>query len=280
MMTTENKWEHVTEVLRSELKNYLQKNKLQSVVLGESGGVDSALTSALVAEVCNDLHIPFIGRSIAIETNTPAEIERANAVGESFCSDFKFVDLTLLYRQVVMFMEEDYDSSDTSKAYRLRMGNIKARLRMIYLYNLAQKYQGMVLSTDNYTEWMLGFWTLHGDVGDYDLLFGLWKTEVYELARYVLSTLKEESQKKALLACIDCAPTDGLGITSCDVEQFGAKNYDEVDAALQAYVNCGLNEINPSVVARHQNSQFKRENPVFIKRNVYFKADVSEIRNK
>ena len=50
-MTTENKWEHVTEVLRSELKNYLQKNKLQSVVLGESGGVDSALTSALVAEV-------------------------------------------------------------------------------------------------------------------------------------------------------------------------------------------------------------------------------------
>lgn len=265
----EKKWAHVSEVLHSELKTYLQKSGLKSVVLGESGGIDSALTSVIVSNVCRELGIAFIGRSIAIETNTTEEIERAVAVGKNFCTDFQHVDLTELYHQTVAAMEEN-PQPDTSKAYRLRMGNIKARLRMIYLYNLAQKHGGMVLSTDNRTEWLLGFWTLHGDVGDYDLLFGLWKTEVYQLANYLLGTLDSEQKRAALQACIRCVPTDGLGITSSDVEQFGAKTYDEVDAALQAYLASGENTINPLVVARHIGSQFKRENPFFVKRERYF----------
>jgi NAD+ synthetase len=265
------KWAHVADMMRSEICNYIRQNKLRAVVLGESGGIDSALTSALVSDVCKELDIPFIGRCLSIETNTSEEIERAIAVGSSFCSDFKHIDLTLLYQQTVAAIEEtDGNENCNTKEYKLRMGNIKARLRMIYLYNLAQKHKGIVLGTDNYTEWMLGFWTLHGDVGDYNLLFGLWKTEVYKLANFIVSTLQDECQKAALLSCIQCSPTDGLGITSTDVEQFGATNYDEVDAALQAYLIDGSDKINPLVVARHKASQFKRENPIFVKRDKYF----------
>ena len=57
---------------------------------------------------------------------------------------------------------------------------------MIYLYNLASIYNGLVISTDNQTEYQLGFWTIHGDVGDFAQILGQWKTEVFELAKWLI----------------------------------------------------------------------------------------------
>lgn len=127
--------------------------------MGVSGGIDSALTAALAAEACRKLGISLYGRSITIETNTEAEKERARAVGNAFCTDFREVDLTTLYLSVREEMEE-VKIKEISREDKVRRGNIKARLRMIYLYNLAQQHKGMVLSTDNRTEYMYGFWTL------------------------------------------------------------------------------------------------------------------------
>jgi len=62
---------------------------------------------------------------------------------------------------------------------------MKARIRMILLYDLAGGNDGMVLSTDNYTEYLLGFWTLHGDVGDFGMIQSLWKTEVYDMVEWI-----------------------------------------------------------------------------------------------
>ncbi|MGL5226911.1 MAG: NAD(+) synthase [Bacteroidales bacterium] len=261
----------VVERIRQITHDYVKNAGLKALIIGESGGIDSALTTVLLRPICDELGIKLIGRSITIETNTNEERQRSNDIGTAFCHDFKEIDLTQLYHTTLDTIEElPYEEDTTSKDYRLRVGNIKARLRMIYLYNLAQKHRGMVISTDNQTEWQLGFWTLHGDVGDFDPLFGLWKTEVYHVSKYICSTLTDEKQKAALQACIDCVPTDGLGITSSDVEQLGAKHYDEVDAALWAYMKDGSNSINPKVIARHKASAFKRVNPVFITREEIF----------
>ncbi|MGL5317310.1 MAG: NAD(+) synthase [Bacteroidales bacterium] len=263
----------VAEKIQRITKEYVEKAHLKTLVLGESGGIDSALTTVLLRPICDELGVKLIGRSITIETNTPEERQRSVMIGEAFCHDFREVDLTDLYRVTLSTIEEEPMEDPTTKDYRLRVGNIKARMRMIYLYNLAQKYRGMVISTDNQTEWQLGFWTLHGDVGDFDPLFGLWKTEVYQLANYMLTTLTDPKQREALQACIDCVPTDGLGITSSDVEQLGAPDYNEVDAALLAYLKDGSNTINPKVIARHKASAFKRVNPVFITREEIFGDD-------
>lgn len=264
-------WEAVTSNIRQVVRDYCRTANLNVLVLGESGGVDSALTSALVRPVCDELGIRLVGRSLTIETNKPDERQRAEAVGRAFCHDFREVDLTALYLATRDAIEElPVEEDRESRAYKLRMGNVKARLRMVYLYNLAQRYRGMVLSTDNHTEWMLGFWTLHGDVGDFDPLFGLWKTEVYKLAKHLLPQLDTDEQRAALEACIACTPTDGLGITSSDVEQLGAKNYSEVDGALIAWLHNESNAINPAVVARHKASEFKRRNPKFVTREEMF----------
>lgn len=162
--------------------------------------------------------------------------------------------------------EDDILESDT--AYKIRMGNVKARLRMIHIYDLAQQHKGMVLSTDNFTELMLGFWTLHGDVGDYGMVQNLWKMEVYELAKWIAENDYgvDTEGYTAIMECIEATPTDGLGITSSDVEQLGAKNYAEVDAILKEELLHAGGE--HTVAKRKRASEFKRNNPYNLPRKV------------
>lgn len=253
--------------IRSELRNYLTTAGLKSVVVGLSGGIDSAVCTALAEPVCKELKLPLIGRSITIETNKPDEIDRSIAIGEAYCTDFREVNLTELYLNTISFTEEEALPINPDRETRIRLGNIKARLRMVYLYNLAQKHKGFVLSTDNYTELLLGFWTLHGDVGDYGMIQNLWKTEVYELSQHMVNT--ESIQKKAisLQRCIDAVPTDGLGITNSDLDQLGAKSYLEVDSILKEYIRTGNNS-GHAVIARNIASEYKRKNPYNLSRDL------------
>lgn len=255
--------EQLTRVIRQELTLYVQKYNLSSLVLGISGGIDSALCAALCKPVCEKLDIPLIGRSITIETNGLDEIERSIAVGKNFCHDFQLLDLTdtfLVNRQHLI----KYDNSTLSK---MRQGNMKARMRMIILYDLAQLYRGIVISTDNYTEYLTGFWTLHGDVGDYAPVMNLWKTEVYNLSSYLLSEYNSAA-KDALSACISATPVDGLGISNSDCEQLGAENYHEVDKIFVSYFReKNLLLENHPVIKRYHASAYKRANPISIPRS-------------
>jgi len=239
-------YKETIENLRILIKEYIIKANLKSLVLGISGGIDSALVAVLVKPVCDELDIPLIGRSITIDTNSVEEQSRAKAIGELFCTDFKEIDLSQEF-MILDDWDDDVPNNDDNKAYKIRMGNIKARMRMIYLYNLASKFNGLVLSTDNMTELLLGFWTLHGDVGDYGLIQELWKTEVYDMSEWLANNELITSEKEALMSCINGDATDGLGISSTDLDQIlpdwrnrhtsTRSGYDEVDAILIDYLS-------------------------------------------
>ena len=285
--------------IRGELKNYLIGNKIQSLVIGVSGGIDSCLCVALAKPICEELDIPLIGRSLPITTNAPDELERAQLTGKAFCTDFKEANLANYFNalsdinfikehssELVKLTPEELD--DVEKGCRIRAGNIKARLRMIYLYNLTSIHKGMVLSTDNYTELLLGFWTLHGDVGDYGMIQNLWKSEVYAMAEWIRDNectwLEEET---ALDLTINALATDGLGVTNRgdlgqilpEWEGSSRDGYQEVDRILQVWEDrFRLGEKqqkiieaeyskNP-VIQRHKGTAFKRINPVNIPRAV------------
>ena len=251
----------LAEGIREKMYNYVEKSKLQSLVLGMSGGIDSTLCAALLRPVCDRLNIPLIGRSITIETNKADEIARSIAAGKAFCHDFEHVDLTeIFYANKKMLIH--FDDSMLSK---LRQGNMKARMRMMALYDLAQLYRGMVISTDNYTEYLTGFWTLHGDVGDYAPVQHLWKTEIYNLATYLLGEETPE-QQAAMQSCIDATPVDGLGISSCDCEQLGVENYFEADRIFAAYFQGDESLREHALIKRYFASEFKRHNPGYLPR--------------
>ncbi len=306
----------VFEVLVTETKNYVKTNNLKAMVLGISGGIDSTVVAAICHEVSKQTGIPLIGRSLPIK-NKSDEFDVSKLVGEAFCDDFKVVYLEDSYNQVLQdisaqeFTQIPFGGIKEGPSQTpIANGNIQARLRMIYLYNLASIHKGLVMSTDNQTEYQLGFWTIHGDVGDFDPIQGLWKTEVYELAKWLIRYYyeKEVDADGARKICDMCeaikksmslTPTDGLGISNSDLEQIGAKSYDEVDDILSRYIpfkeyrqkhgeplhphdemaesDCWLQlcarhgeDVVNKVWSRHLASEFKREKaPIYILREKY-----------
>lgn len=253
--------------IRKETGDYIRHYRLSSLVLGISGGIDSALCAVLLKPVCEQYRIPLIGRSITIETNKQDEIVRSLAVGELFCHDFRHMDIT----DTFIVNRQNLTALDESTLSKLRQGNMKARMRMMILYDLAQLNKGIVISTDNYTEYLTGFWTLHGDVGDFAPIINLWKTEVYHLSQFLLQECTDP-QKEALRACIDAIPVDGLGISSCDCEQLGVDNYYEADHIFQEYF-ANKNETLEThpLIQRFIGSAYKRKNPVLIRRALLVK---------
>ena len=231
---------------RKWLSNYIKDNHLQSLVIGISGGIDSTVSCAIAFSVCKELDIPLIGRSLPTVSNHDIEIDVADLVGNAFCDNYAKKSIEADYIQLLGSLEREGEVS------KLQRGNIKARLRMIYLRHLASVHKGVVLDNDNFTEWNLGFWTVGGD-SPMDINLGLhylWKTEVYELAKYLIDEYQHNAaldsnkyevdingiwwpKMVALKDSMNLTPTDGNGVSSSDCEQFGLDNYEQVDDVLR-----------------------------------------------
>ena len=137
------------------LTNYVKEYNLEALVLGISGGIDSTVCAAICHEVTKRVPVKFIGRSLPTTHNKEGETTTANLVGNAFCYDYKEINIQKWYYDSWYFNEHGSDYSP------LAAGNIQARLRMIYLYNLASINKGIVIDTDNLTEHNLVFSTNH-----------------------------------------------------------------------------------------------------------------------
>jgi len=284
-MTSHDVYGKAIAAIRGQLKGYVVENGIKSLVIGISGGIDSALCAALARPVCDELRIPLIGRSLPTLLNKGCEVENAEKVGDAFCTDFNTVGIHAAAHQLMAVIEREEPGSvgegmigtGLSRDQKIRRGNVIARTRMIYLYNLASLHGGMVLSTDNLTEYLLGFWTLHGDCGDFGMIQNVMKTEVYEIARHIAAGLRVDGKidgSAALEACIGCAVTDGLGVSTTSLEQLGAASYDEVDDVLVRHIVDKDEPVKDHPVSkRHEKSRFKRDNPHDIPRSDVFPDD-------
>ena len=210
------------------------------------------------------------------------ENDSASLAMKAFCDEYWVENLQAQYLLVKATCEQRYPSTPISQ------GNIKARLRMIYLYNLASVTGGLVMDTDNLTEHNLGFWTIHGDVADYNPIGGLWKHEVYELCKYLFTEVHPDENcpcHQALRAGYDITPTDGNAVAAGgDMAQIApGHTYEEVDDILNTYLQHGDDaqemkrldeaygaETVERVLTRHRRSEFKRKRmPLVIERSLY-----------
>ena len=287
-------YKKIFDTLVEHTRNYLNSFGLKTMVLGISGGIDSTITAAICSEVVKRYHddnFKFVGVSLPCSTNSEEENHAAQLTMDAFCQYSWTCNLEEIYLHMKNICEEHINSSTLS------LGNIKARLRMIYLYNLASRMNGLVMDTDNLTEHYLGFFTIHGDVADYNPIGGLWKHEVYELCKFIKEQYANdidpngENQLKveALDHAYNIMPTDGNGVLAGgDLAQIApGYTYNDVDKVLKWIVE-DFHELNPpleaikefsqktgfteeminGIIKRHSNSSYKRGRlPVTIPRS-------------
>ena len=210
------------EVLRNRIvewiRNYAESNGIKSLVVGVSGGIDSAVTSTLAAEtglMTYCIGMPLLQKE---EQESLSDIH-LDWLGDTYwdTKTEKF-DLSNLF-EVFRYTMRKYGEDE------LALANTRARLRMATLYQVAQTVGGIVVGTGNKVEdYGIGFYTKYGDGGvDIAPIADLYKTEVWELGRHL--GVNER--------IINAKPTDGLwedGRT--DEDQIGV-SYVQLEEAME-----------------------------------------------
>jgi nicotinamide-nucleotide amidase len=243
-----------------KLNIYRKQSGRNNAIVGMSGGIDSALTATMF----RDAGYTVFGVTLPIEQHhdeTMRGVEACEHLGINHLQ----VDLTEQFKimcRALSHLDANLPAfeRDETKDTRVRRGNIKARLRMLTLYNLASLHKGLVASTDNFSEMAAGFWTLHGDVGDVAPIQSFTKSwEVPAVAEY------QGIPESIILA----NPTDGLGIGDGDERQLGC-SYLEFDIALLSELFDMRKHIEDSqraeevfniVDSRVGSTTYKRNNP-------------------
>lgn len=260
-------WDQWIQNAVTNLKDYIKDYNLKSVVLGLSGGIDSTVSAVICRLATKDTpDVTFIGRSLPIK-NVGDDTSIANRLGKVLCDDFIEVNMYPLYECARNFF---YINEEEMRATNISDGNIMARLRMIYLYQLASHYKGIVIDTDNNTEHNLGFYTIHGDVGDYNIgIRYLWKHQIWELAEVLKNYVPEATD--IIQESINLQPTDGnTGGTDLDQIAPGA-SYGDVDYILESLFDrisyskaidvCGLDLVK-KIEQRVDRNHYKNKLPV------------------
>jgi NAD+ synthase (glutamine-hydrolysing) len=219
--------EQMRLALELGLRDYVEKNGFRDgVVVGVSGGIDSAVTAALAAEALGPERV----HCVSMPSRYTSEATRADAkrLAESLGCAFVELPITSIVDAYDEALAESFKGRDSD----LTEENIQARARGVLLMALSNKFGWMLVATGNKSELSVGYATLYGDMaGGFALLKDVYKTDVFRLARY----LNERAGKELIpQSIIDRAPSAELRDNQLDEDSLPP--YSELDRVLEQYV--------------------------------------------
>jgi len=229
------------------IRDQVESSGLDGVVVGLSGGIDSATVAGLAAR---GLGSDRVLGAIMPAHSQPLDVEHAQLVADTFKIETITVDLSDPFDRLTAILPHGSD---------LANANIKPRLRMLTLYHLANTRRLMVVGTGNRSELMVGYFTKYGD-GGVDLLplASLYKRDVREVARAI----------GVPAAIIDKPPSAGLWAGQTDEAEMGI-SYDELDGVLAAMDRNDTSAFPPDLVAKVErmiagSAHKRRPAPIFV----------------
>lgn len=245
----------VHKLLTSFIYQEIGKMGFHRVVIGVSGGIDSALSTYLAVDALGKENV--VAFLMPYRESSSSSITDGLAVCDDLDIDRRIVEIS----PMVDAYFENYPEADNN-----RRGNKMARERMSILYDQSAQEKALVLGTSNKSELLLGYSTLFGDMASaLNPLGDLYKTQVYELSKYL--SLPESVVEKMPSADLWEGQTDEkeLGFSYFDVDKIF---YLLVDCRYTAseIIQLGYDETFVNrVYAMIRNSQFKRESPLIAK---------------
>ncbi|MHA1240019.1 MAG: NAD+ synthase [Promethearchaeota archaeon] len=193
---------------------YVKSANAENVIVGLSGGIDSAVTAALCTKALGNKNVFGLGLPCG---SISQDLEDAKLVAKSLEIDFTALDLNPVYNKFSNIIGSNYKKNNLANA------NLKPRLRMIALYFYGQtKGKSLIAGTSNRAELAIGYFTKYGDgAADFEPLASLYKQEVRKLAK-ILSVPERIITKP---------PSAGLWVGQTDEDEIGL-TYDEIDEIL------------------------------------------------
>ena len=218
--------EQMRRGLELALRDYVDKNGFQEVVVGVSGGIDSALTAALAVEALGPERVHLV--SMPSRFSSEATRSDARRLAENLGTDFRELPIEPMVEAFESVLAESFAGHERDLAEE----NVQARIRGVLLMALSNKLGWLVVTTGNKSELAVGYATLYGDMaGGFALLKDVFKTDVFRLARH----LNERAGRELVpQTTIDRAPSAELRADQLDEDSLPP--YSALDQVLEAYV--------------------------------------------
>jgi NAD+ synthase (glutamine-hydrolysing) len=218
--------EQMRLALELGLTDYVRKNGFSEVVLGVSGGIDSALVAALAAEALGADKV----HCVSMPSRYSSEGTRTDArrLAESLGCDFREIAIEPMVETFLEALAPSFEGRDPD----LTEENLQARIRGVILMALSNKFGWLLVATGNKSELSVGYATLYGDMaGGFALLKDVYKTDVFRLARH----LNERAGREVIpQTIVDRAPSAELRADQLDEDSLPP--YPTLDKVLEAYV--------------------------------------------
>ena len=218
--------EQMRGALELGLGDYVRKNGFREVVVGVSGGIDSAVTAALAAEALGPERV----QCVSMPSRYSSEETRSDArrLAESLGCPFREIPIGAIVGGFGDALAGAFEGREPDLAEE----NIQARARGVLLMALSNKFGWMLVATGNKSELSVGYATLYGDMaGGFALLKDVYKTDVFRLARY----LNERAGRELIpTSIIERAPSAELRDNQLDEDSLPP--YPKLDEVLEQYV--------------------------------------------
>lgn len=172
--------EYIHDTLVVAIREYFRRNNFKTAIIGLSGGIDSAIVLALTTKALKHNHVRvLLLPSLYSSTHS---VDDALQMAQLFRVEHDIISIKPLFKQYLTDLKPLFNNLP----FDLTEENLQARIRGGLLMGIANKFHGLVLNTSNKSEMAVGYGTLYGDmVGGLSVLGDLYKTQVYELARFI-----------------------------------------------------------------------------------------------
>ncbi|HEX9085489.1 MAG TPA: NAD+ synthase, partial [Gemmatimonadaceae bacterium] len=216
--------EEIAEALVLGLHDYIRKCGFSSVVIGLSGGIDSAVTAALAVEALGADHVT--GIAMPSPFSSRGSIDDARAVAANLGIAFHLAPIDSIYAAY----ETAFDALFGAMPFDVTDENVQARIRGNLLMAWSNRTGAMVLSTGNKSELAVGYCTLYGDMaGGLALLGDVYKTTVYKVARWL-------NRDRQIIPESTIAKPPSAELRPNQTDQDSLPPYDVLDAILKLYI--------------------------------------------
>ncbi|MDD3667954.1 MAG: NAD(+) synthase [Bacteroidales bacterium] len=234
------KLQNIHDALTTAIKDYFQKNGIKKAVLGLSGGIDSALVAAIAVRALGKENV--IGILMPSEYSSEHSVEDALSSAKNLEIEHYIVPIKDMFNQC----STTYNEVLPNQSFNIAEENLQSRLRMITLMWFANKFGAGVLNTTNKSEAAVGYGTIYGDTsGAISIIADLYKTEVWELSKYINNQFLKENPSSTTLPIpensITKAPSAELRPGQKDTDSL--PDYPILDRILKEYLeNCKTTE--------------------------------------